>query len=106
MYTSRGERRRLISATVGLDDHSRSHTRPWCWTGARTCSSILSKCTAHPPPVPPSNQQRPSSRDGRIPQGEGASLLGEEAPVPFMADLGKGTGRRREQVRNQEQIAY
>ena len=29
----------------------------------------------------------------------------EEAPVPFVADLGKDTRRRREQVRNQEQIA-
>src|SRR5262245_5476219 len=34
------------------------------------------------------------------------SHLGEEAPVPFVADLGKGTGRCREQVRDQEQIAH
>ena len=29
----------------------------------------------------------------------------EEGPIPLVADLGKGTRRRREQVRNQEQIA-
>ena len=31
--------------------------------------------------------------------------LWEEGPIPLVADLGKGTRRRREQVRNQEQIA-
>src|SRR6266566_2133380 len=37
---------------------------------------------------------------------ENATLLGEEGPVSFVADLGKHTRRRRERIRDKHEIAH